>query len=419
MKTIKPRKIALAGTVVAAVALVGCLGCAAQTQTADTGAAQEPVQQEQTEQQAAAPEKVAKKTLAEWVTTYPNQGNSYMEAKMAHTYDAFAGASQQAFGGEDAAVACAACHAREDFQTVYNEQGETILDKNASDYEMEWSNCTNCHVGDPGEGKVEGGNAYGDATSVSAKALFPEEDYVCGQCHAMFPGAAYLEDANKGIDQYKYGFEPEEMLRAMKEYYEANPVTETTICAGMVGVPMLDPEIDTMLYLTDACTELELFQDGNHQKMGLTCTDCHMPQTEAADGAIYTHHNMTQSPLENPAALEKCLTCHKSQGVEDADAMVTFVKGKMDELAQIQQATKTKLDEFHAKLAEVVAAGNADETKLQAAKDAYNLANVYFLYQGTAMRPTDGSMAAMNFSKSVEQLQKADDAIAEGMAQIA
>ena len=137
-----------------------------------------------------------------------------------------------------------------------------------------------------------------------------------------------------------------------------------------------------------------------------------MPQTEAADGATYTHHNMTQSPLENPAALEKCLTCHKSQGVEDADAMVTFVKGKMDELAQIQQATKTKLDE-------VVAAGNADETKLQAAKDAYNLANVYFLYQGTAMRPTDGSMAAMNFSKSVEQLQKADDAIAEGMAQIA
>ena len=265
----------------------------------------------------------------------------------------------------------------------------------------------------------EGGNTYGDATSTSAKALFPAEDYVCGQCHAMFPGAAYLEDANKGIDQYKYGFEPEEMLRAMKEYYEANPVTETTICAGMVGVPMLDPEIDTVLYLTDACTEVELFQDSNHQKMGLTCTDCHMPQIEASGGTTYTYHNMTQSPLENPAALEKCLTCHKSQGIEDADAMVAFVKGKMDELAQIQQATKTKLDEFHAKLADAVAAGNADEAKLQAAKDAYNLANVYFLYQGTAMRPTDGSMAAMSFSKSVEQLQKADDAIAEGMSQIA
>ena len=411
MKTMKPRKIALAGTVVAAVALVGCLGCAAQAQTADTGAAQEPVQQEQPGQETAAPEKVAKKTLAEWVAAYPNEGNTYMEAKMSHTYDAFAGASQQAFGGEDAAVACAACHAREDFQTIYNEQGAVILDKNASDYEMEWSNCTNCHVGDPGEGNVEGGNAYGDATSTSAKALFPAEDYVCGQCHAMFPGAAYLEDANKGIDQYKYGFEPEEMLRAMKEYYEANPVTETTICAGMVGVPMLDPEIDTVLYLTDACTEVELFQDSNHQKMGLTCTGCHMPQIEASGGTTYTYHNMTQSPLENPAALEKCLTCHKSQGIEDADAMVAFVKGKMDELAQIQQATKTKLDEFHAKL--------ADEAKLQAAKDAYNLANVYFLYQGTAMRPTDGSMAAMSFSKSVEQLQKADDAIAEGMSQIA
>lgn len=164
---------------------------------------------------------------------------------------------------------------------------------------------------------------------------------------------------------------------------------------------------------------MELFQDSNHQKMGLTCTDCHMPQIEASGGTTYTYHNMTQSPLENPAALEKCLTCHKSQGIEDADAMVVFVKGKMDELAQIQQATKTKLDEFHAKLADAVAAGNADEAKLQAAKDAYNLANVYFLYQGTAMRPTDGSMAAMSFSKSVEQLQKADDAIAEGMSQIA
>ena len=162
MKTMKPRKIALAGTVVAAVALVGCLGCAAQTQTADTGAAQEPVQQEQPGQETAAPEKVAKKTLAEWVAAYPNEGNTYMEAKMSHTYDAFAGASQQAFGGEDAAVACAACHAREDFQTIYNEQGAVILDKNASDYEMEWSNCTNCHVGDPGEGNVEGGNTYGD-----------------------------------------------------------------------------------------------------------------------------------------------------------------------------------------------------------------------------------------------------------------
>ena len=74
MKTMKPRKLVLAGTVVAAVALVGCLGCAAQTQTADTGAAQEPVQQEQPGQETAAPEKVAKKTLAEWVAAYPNEG---------------------------------------------------------------------------------------------------------------------------------------------------------------------------------------------------------------------------------------------------------------------------------------------------------------------------------------------------------
>lgn len=415
MRLIKAKKIYLSGLVVMSMALAACFGCAAQqTQTPNTGAdaKQEPVEQE-------APA-VEKKTLAEWVAAYPDEGESYMASRMAHTYEVFAGASQAAFGGEDAATACASCHARDDFQALFDEKGESILDDNASDHDMEWSNCTNCHRGDPGEGVVEGGNAYGAATSASATSLFPAQDFVCGQCHAMFPGAAYLEDANAGIDQYKYGYGPEEMLKAMKEYYEANPVTETTICAGMVGVPMLDSEIDTVLYLTDACTAVEVFQGSNHQKMGLTCTDCHMPQTVDDDGASFTYHNMTQSPLEIPAAVEKCLTCHKAQGVENADAMIAFARGKIDELAAIQQGTEARLQEFHAKLAEAVSAGNVDTAALQKAKDNYNLANVYFLYQGAyGGHTTDGTVAAMNFTQSVEQLQKADELIAEGMAQLA
>lgn len=425
------KKIVLVGTAVAAVALAGCLGCAAQTQQPADTKTQQPAAQEQPAKAsegkapaattATADTPYEKKTLAEWVELYPNEGNSYMESKMTNTYEAFSGACVKAFGGEDAPNACSACHAREHFAELYDAQGEALLAGNAKENSAYWSNCTNCHVGDPGDGVVKGGNLYGELTSASAAKLFPAEDYVCGQCHSMFAGTAYLEDDYKGIDQYKYGYEPEEILRAMKEYYEAKPLTETEITAGMVGVPMLDSEIDTVLYMTDACTSVEMFQDGNHQKMGLTCTDCHMPQTKSEDGDTFTSHNMTEDVFENPDALAKCMTCHKSQGIENEDAMKSFVQDRMTELANAQAAAKENLAEFHTELANAVTNDGVDEERLQTAKDAYNLANVYIQYQaGDATRSAaDGKMAAMNFTKCMDMLDKADAAIAEGMAALA
>lgn len=403
MKKTKTRKLAIAVTAIATVAVAGCIGCSpAAQQTTDA-----------TQQQDAT---VVKKSLDEWVSTYPLEGDSYMQAKMSHTYDAFSALCIQVFGAEDAPVACAACHARDDFNAEYAEKGESILADNASDHQMQWSNCTNCHVGDPGEGVVKGGNAYGDATSASAKDLFPESDYVCGQCHAMFPGMAYMEDANKGIDQYKYGYDPDSMLKAMKEYWSQNNVTSTDIAAGMVGVPSYDSEIDTVLYMTDACTAVEMFQNSTHQNMGLTCTDCHMVKTKSDDGTEYTNHNMTQSPLENPAAVEKCLTCHKSQGIADADAMVAFANEKIAALTERQTATKQKLDDFHAALAAAVSSQSKDASVLDAAKDAYNTANVYYLY---GRNTADGKMAAMNNTYCNELLDKANALIDDAMASLA
>ncbi|WP_251230434.1 ammonia-forming cytochrome c nitrite reductase subunit c552 [Adlercreutzia aquisgranensis] len=418
MKQKLSRKIVLVGATVATVALIGCLGCAGQNQPAEEKGEAPAAPQEQASQPEAQAQDAQKpyemKTLAEWVALYPNEGNTYMDSEMTNTYESFSGlCTSDFFGGEDAPNGCAACHAREHFAEGYAAEGEAYLFKNAGENAAYWSNCTNCHVGDPGDGKVEGGNLYGELTSASATKLFPAEDYICGQCHAMFPGNAYMEDAYKGIDQYKYGIDPEDMLRAMKEYYEANPLTGTEMTAGMVGVPMLDPSINTVLYMTDACTEVEVFQDSNHQKMGLTCIDCHMPQTQAADGAKFTNHNMTQTVLENPDALAKCMTCHKSQGIEDADAMVAFVQGKMAELEAAQAETKANLDAFHDALANVVANGGVDETKLKAAQDDYNLANVYFKYQAA-----NGNMAAMNLTKCMDYLEKANSLIADGMAQL-
>lgn len=401
------RKVVIVAATVAVLAL--CLGCAQTTEQSNEATnptnSEEPI--------------VEVKSLEEWVEEYPLQGGTYMQSTMSGTYDAFYEACVMAFGAEDAPVACATCHARYDFNELYAKEGEDCLPKNTSDYDLEWSNCTNCHVGDPGDGIVEGGNMYGEMASASASVLFPDEDLVCGQCHAMFPGAAYMEDANKGIDQYKYGYDPDSMLKAMQEYYADNEVTSTIIPAGMVGVPYLDPNINTVLYLTDACTAVEVFQESNHQSMGLTCTDCHMPQSTAEDGTTYRNHNMTSSPLENPDALAKCLTCHESQGIKNADAMAEFVKGKMNDLISIEKETKANMDNLYSLLTEAVANDSTDEAILSAAQASYNLANVYYLYQIASLTPETGQMAAMNFDYCVELLERANNVTLDAIATLA
>lgn len=404
----RKRKLRAAGITIAAVAvataaLVTCFGCSPTT----ASVAEDDSTADSTY-----------RTIAEWTAAYPNQGESYADAKMAHTYDSFYQASTAAFGLNDASAACALCHSRVKFEEHFKD-GYDILYAEASEYEdMEWSNCSNCHVGDPGEGEVEGGNAYGAATSVSATELFPEEDYLCGQCHAMFPGQAYMEENNTGIDQYKYGYDPDSMLKAMQEYYEENPVESTEIGAGMVGVPQYDASIDTVLYLTDACTAVEMFQDSKHQKAGLTCTDCHMPETTSEDGSEYTWHNMTMSPLENPVALEKCMTCHESQGIENTEEMVKFAEGKMADVSELATQTKADLDTLYGLLSEAVANGGVDDATLDAAKEAYNLANVYYLFQGGTSSEEvrlGGREAPHNYEYQIELLNKAEGILHEAI----
>jgi nitrite reductase (cytochrome c-552) len=364
-----------------------------------------------------------RKTLDEWVAEYPLEGDSYMQSMMTNTYGAFSGLYQAAFGLEDTPAACASCHAREDFYTVYAAYGEDFLDDNASAYDMEWSNCTNCHVGDPGDGVVKGGNAYGEAVSASAVNLFNEDDYVCGQCHSIYPGAPYLEDKNREIDQYKYGHDSDSMLKAMREYFAKNEITSSTVDitvgTSTSGVPYYDENIGTTLYLTNSNSALELFQGGTHQSMGLSCVDCHMVKTTAADGATYTNHNMTASPLENPDALAKCLTCHKAQGIEDADAMVDFARDKMDTLGALQQQTEADLETFYNLLADAVSSGSVDGEALKAAQEAYVKATVYSAHQrGSNRIPNEGKLAAMNYDYSVTLLEKAEAQIQEGIASL-
>lgn len=80
------------------------------------------------------------------------------------------------------------------------------------------------------------------------------------------------------------------------------------------------------------------------------------------------------------------------------------------------------LPSFHEALAAAVASSSKDQATLDAAKDAYNTANVYYLYQLATTdegEKTAGEMAAMNGAECNELLDKANALIDDAMASLA
>ena len=138
-------------------------------------------------------------------------------------------------------------------------------------------------------------------------SLFSTGEAVCGQCHMLFTANAYLHPEYRGQDFYKYGTEADELRQAMREIYDANPIAAED--AG-IGTPYIDEETGAWIYGWGAHPVLEAFQGSKHQSMGVDCVSCHMQKTTAEDGTTYTNHFAAGSPLENPEAVEYCLTCH-------------------------------------------------------------------------------------------------------------
>lgn len=77
----------------------------------------------------------------------------------------------------------------------------------------------------------------------------------------------------------------------------------------------------------------------------MTCVDCHGVKMQGENGE-FTSHGFSESPLENPEALEYCLTCHSSQGVKDAEAMKEFVAAAQKKMADAEEAFGAERDQL-------------------------------------------------------------------------
>ena len=365
-------------------------------------------------------------TLEEYAEQYPLQAADWMKEKEDDGICMAPAAMQRhwtnicsmAFGMDGIPVACGTCHMSNIGQAL-EEYGDDILMmtdtqlKEKTGFEAEYMGCGVCH--DPADMSKVTPNTTGTsyfATDPNSK--FPERDATCGQCHSAFDGQIFAVRDDMKVDIYQYGTDADSVLKAMRESWEKYPrelTDEELALAYHVGFPMYDEAIGAVLFgYSTENTAVETFQGSNHQKLGLSCADCHMPQTtDEATGVTYTSHSPSFSPLENEDALNKCLTCHSMLGVESAEDMVAFTTGKMKELGTRQAEIHAELNELYEALAKATADGNVDEATLEAARDAYVTANFYWNFEkGTAQHEDVGNQAAHNFKGSTELLDKAE-----------
>lgn len=320
-------------------------------------------------------------SYATWKQTYPDQYGSFAT----HYYDSADGDEeshymfrfkQDAYGDPMTRTgACMSCKTTS-IDAMYAEYGDAMFQMTVAEGDFEnkteaYWDCAGCHtsVDDLTLGAnqlvfgVYGADEFAD---------IDPEILVCGQCHNASGAFTYNVNAENPLgsfEPYKYGHDADGLYRSYDENMSA--VDEATGAA-----------LSTLSY-----DDLEMFIDSTHYSLGLTCVDCHMTETVDENGNIFTSHNASSSPLQNPEALELCLGCHRAQGVEDAQAMVDLFFEVEGDLAAKMAEAQAATEQLAAALAEATAAGVEGEAVNQA-RLCYSQA--YFFNQYVSSYRCDG-----------------------------
>jgi nitrite reductase (cytochrome c-552) len=113
---------------------------------------------------------------------------------------------------------------------------------------------------------------------------------VCGQCHVEY---YFTPDAKRVTYPWQYGLKVEDAER----YYNAINFNDWTHTVSKA--PLLKAQHP----------EFEMWSQGVHARMGVTCADCHMPYQRLGAVKVSSHH--VRSPLLNMSTA--CLNCHPTE----------------------------------------------------------------------------------------------------------
>jgi nitrite reductase (cytochrome c-552) len=144
---------------------------------------------------------------------------------------------------------------------------------------------------------------------------------MCAQCHVEYAcGKGFEFDSGKGIgfDDQRTNHMPLKQVKELLEHYKKlNFYDFKHAVTGARLVKLQHPEAET-------------FAGSVHDRMGVTCADCHMPIMKNKQGKTFKSH-MVIKPRNH--VKEACLRCHPQYTAEQKlyqiDAVQNYIKGKM------------------------------------------------------------------------------------------
>ncbi len=369
--------------------------------------------------------------IADWQEVYPLQTASFLNGanvveerdgdNRSHSHALLAEEMEAFIPDATYSVRCMGCHSSW-FTEIVNAHGSSteVLDSPMASYadeftDMEFWDCRTCHGDNPAE-VLEPWNETFKAVSKSYE--FPEADVVCGQCHSATSENLWETDWD-AIDIYRNGVSADGLFQTFLDS-EAEGLSKA-VPGGEGGyITDYDEETGLKYYGGGSVVDLENFQGSNHQSLGLTCTSCHMPQTNDPEtGETYTSHDASGSPLENPVALDYCLTCHKNQGIDSPEAMKEFVLDKEEQLAEGQLWMRENLEVLKGAIADAAATGNVDEATLDEARMAWSKGSWYLRYTYGHEGENVGKKAAHNFDQMMSLMQQGRQMVTEAIDSLA
>ncbi len=275
-------------------------------------------------------------------------------------------------------VYCSSCKSTASLSYIEEDGVAGLHDEWPGASNISWFDCALCHEdGVPGAELTYGAGA----ASLFATDLLdsvPAEDAVCGQCHngfadryckdAIYDSLASGEKSVEDVDPFRYGYTPEAIMKAsFEDGYEWGLLDEESGIPKFVGT-----------YFT-----IELYQGSTHEELGVTCVDCHMATETNEEGEEYTSHDFSSTPLsttDNDEMMEYCLTCHASQGIDDADGMRDFIRNAESELAALEQTFLDKESQLYDLIVAATTDESFDQDVLEAARYSYATADFYYRY---------------------------------------
>jgi formate-dependent nitrite reductase cytochrome c552 subunit len=190
----------------------------------------------------------------------------------------------------------------------------------------------------------------------------PDSNLMCAQCHVEYncnPGLDPKTGQGIGMADRRTNYFPWVNVLDIKKKYEQISFKDFRhALTGTLLTKLQHPETET-------------FWGSVHERNGVECKDCHMPQVKTKAGKTYTWHGQRSARYMKK---DTCVKCHaywtEEQAEYQIDAIQNYIRGKM---TKAEHWLVQLIDKYE----EAKNAGVSDET-LRQARDAHDTAHIYW-----------------------------------------